>query len=207
MSLSYATHTQGPVPSSVHTYTPPTISSSPLGHPTLLPQTLSAGLTLTLVIIITIALLFLYFLPRTISRAQHAGWKTGWCLSERSITAPSHPKDHPSYCSCLAPRRLPRLPPLLHSANHIPYIGLTIPQTLFLAVCIGIILFASFYQSNVISDANRSGYIALSLVPFAIAFGVKVGGVGTILQVGYASVSLICIHIVYSHSNYVLHKG
>ncbi|KDQ20918.1 hypothetical protein BOTBODRAFT_26929 [Botryobasidium botryosum FD-172 SS1] len=149
----------------------------------------SAGLTLALVFTSVVILCAIYSIPYTYFRAQHGGWKTGWQLSERPISTAPHPKDHAGYCNCLAPRRIPRLPPSIRSTAQVPLIGLTIPQFTFLLACAGLVLFASFYQSNVISDASRSGYVALSLTPFVVGLGSKIGGIGTILQVGYASVN------------------
>ncbi len=134
----------------------------------------------------------LFYLPWTFIRLQHAGWLTGFRLSSKQ-PAPVPTKDRVLPGRPLLdtnvnlPQRIGRLPFALPTYV-IPYMNLSVPQAFLLATTTFVVLLASFVGSNVITDSTRTGYIAITLLPCVIMLGNKVFGLGTILQVGYASV-------------------
>ncbi|KAF8340632.1 uncharacterized protein EI90DRAFT_3117135 [Cantharellus anzutake] len=135
----------------------------------------------------------LFALPWTFSRLQHAGWLVGFRLSSRP-PAPVPTKNrvvpgkpHPETDISL-PRRIGRLP-LALPTYVIPYVKLSVPQAFLLATTTLVVFLASFVGSNVMTDSTRTGYVAITLVPCVIMLGNKVFGLGTILQVGYATIN------------------
>ena len=137
----------------------------------------------------------LFSLPWTFFRLQHAGWLTGFRLSSKQ-PAPM-PTKHRVLPGRLypdtdvdLPRRIGRLP-LALPTYIIPFINLSVPQAFLLVITTLVVLLASFVGSNALTDSTRTGYVAVTIVPCVIMLGNKVFGLGTILQVGYASVSYI----------------
>lgn len=139
-------------------------------------------------------------LPWTYFRIQHNGF-SGWSLSSspapikraRSILGGhKHHEDRDAASIAAAlPKRRGKFPFAVLSTVTIPRIGLSVPQATLLVIAIVIITIACFAGSNYLTDSTRTGYVAITLVPCVILLGNKVFGVGTITQVGYASVSFI----------------
>lgn len=139
-------------------------------------------------------------LPWSYFRIQHHGF-SGWSLSSspapikraRSILGGhKHHEDRDAASIAAAlPKRRGKFPFAVLSTVTIPRIGLSVPQATLLVIAIVIITIACFAGSNYLTDSTRTGYVAITLVPCVILLGNKVFGVGTITQVGYASVSFI----------------
>ncbi|KAF9506872.1 hypothetical protein BS47DRAFT_368451 [Hydnum rufescens UP504] len=149
-------------------------------------DTLSASNALIIAFILVVLAYALINLPWTFFRLQHTGWLTGWSLSSKPIPAPTR-CPHPN-ATDMGPQSIGHLS-LGFPSYMIPRINLTTSQFFVLLATTAIITAACFTNSNVITDSTRTGYIAITLVPCVIALGNKVFGVGSIVQVGYASVN------------------
>ncbi|KAF9506869.1 hypothetical protein BS47DRAFT_1489162 [Hydnum rufescens UP504] len=152
-------------------------------------DTLSASNALIIAFILVVLAYALINLPWTFFRLQHAGWLTGWSLSSKPIPAPTR-CPHPDYpnANMGPPQSIGHLP-LGNPSYMIPRINLTASQFFVLLATTIVITVACFTNSNVITDSTRTGYIAITLLPCVIGLGNKVFGVGSIVQVGYASVN------------------
>lgn len=66
--------------------------------------------------------------------------------------------------------------------------GFSIGQLLVLSVYFAILIYPSFYKSNPFTDPIRTGYVAMSQIPFVFAFAAKNNILGVLMGVGYAKV-------------------
>lgn len=157
-------------------------------------------------LLISFSLVILCFalrhLPWTCFRFQLHGF-TGWSLSSSSAPTKRAARsifgghkhhddrelDVAARITSSLPRRSGHLPFAALSTIVIPRLEISVPQATLLVIAIVFVTIASFSGSNYLTDSTRTGYVAITLVPCVIALGNKVFGVGTILQVGYASVS------------------
>ena len=98
---------------------------------------------------------------------------------------PSYPPHISSYPSFIRP-----LIGLLRS-SFVP--GYSILQLFIMLAYFGVLLFALLYKSNAITDPSRAGWIAVSQLPFLVAFAAKNNILGWLLGVEYQKV---CIHIL-----------
>ena len=93
-------------------------------------------------------------------------------------------ESHPPYR--LRHLRLP-LP-----AIHIPFFDLSLKHFLWvLALWLPGVGIAAWCQANFLRDASRSTLVVLVFITLAAALGVKAGGVGTWMQIGYTAVNFM----------------
>jgi hypothetical protein len=177
---------------------PPTLSATAFDtHITPLSSlTINAGAALLITFTLILLLFAILNLSQTLRSPFHLS--LGWFLSSRTSSQPDESLSFKSYFNekrqthvydsyTFSKPHAPTNPPtLLSRFSTIPY-----PKTpLFTLVFIPPILIATFYKSTPLSDPTRTAYIVLALIPPTIALGAKFGGVGTIIQRGYASVRL-----------------
>ncbi len=90
------------------------------------------------------------------------------------------------------PPHIPSLPkplrPLLKPFRMRISPGFSFGQLLLLAAYLGILLYATIYNSNIFLDQSRTGWIAVSQYPFVYAFAQKNNFIGVFLGVGYEKV-------------------
>jgi ferric-chelate reductase len=66
--------------------------------------------------------------------------------------------------------------------------GFSLGQLLVLMTYLAILLYATFYNSNIFLDQSRTGWIAVSQYPFVYAFAQKNNFIGAFLGFGYEKV-------------------
>lgn len=66
--------------------------------------------------------------------------------------------------------------------------GMDVGKALILVCYFSILLYGTFYRSNVFSNAVRTGYLAVSQIPVVVILGTKNNFVGMILGMGYERV-------------------
>jgi ferric-chelate reductase len=66
--------------------------------------------------------------------------------------------------------------------------GFSIGQASILALYSGILHYLSLYKSNVFTDPERTGFVAMSQIPVVFAFATKNNLLGTLIGLGYEKV-------------------
>lgn len=66
--------------------------------------------------------------------------------------------------------------------------GMDVGKALVLVCYFGILLYGTFYKSNVFSNAVRTGYLAVSQIPVVVVLGTKNNVIGMLLGMGYERV-------------------
>lgn len=118
-------------------------------------NTYSAAAAILVIFSLTVLFYALFALPWTFFRVLHAGWSTGWSLSTKSVVIA--PRVIIEGETDARPRRVGRLP-LFIPRYVIPYLELSITQAFMLVSVAALLIFASFYNSDVIYDSTRTGY-------------------------------------------------
>ncbi|KAF4609979.1 hypothetical protein D9613_010568 [Agrocybe pediades] len=95
-------------------------------------------------------------------------------------------KFPPHIAACAKPLR-PLLTPL--RARIQP--GFTVGQVLILLVYFYALVYAGFYRSNIFTDTARTGWIAISQLPFVFAFAQKNNLLGSLLGYGYEKLNFL----------------
>jgi len=91
----------------------------------------------------------------------------------------------PHISACIKPLR-PLLTPL--RARIQP--GFSVGQVIILLIYFYSLVYAAFYRSNIFTDPARTGWIAISQLPFVFAFAQKNNLLGSLLGYGYEKVCL-----------------
>jgi hypothetical protein len=65
----------------------------------------------------------------------------------------------------------------------------SIGQAIIIAVYSWILIYATFYKSNVFVDYGRAGWISVAQLPFVMAYGAKNNVLGTLFGMGYEKVT------------------
>lgn len=74
--------------------------------------------------------------------------------------------------------------------------GFSFGQALILAIYSAVMLYLTLWKSNIFTDMKRTGFVAVSQIPFVFAFGTKNNIMGGLVGLGYEKVrtrSLICM--------------
>lgn len=66
--------------------------------------------------------------------------------------------------------------------------GFSVAQAFVVVMYFYAMVYAVFFQSNIITDSNRTGWIAVSQLPLVFAFAQKNNVVGGLLGYGYEKV-------------------
>lgn len=66
--------------------------------------------------------------------------------------------------------------------------GMDVGKAMILVSYFGILLYGTFYKSNVFSNAIRTGYLAVSQIPVVVVLGTKNNPIGMLLGMGYERV-------------------
>ncbi|KDQ57126.1 hypothetical protein JAAARDRAFT_35728 [Jaapia argillacea MUCL 33604] len=65
------------------------------------------------------------------------------------------------------------------------YDHLSVGQVILMTAYFGVLVWASLFQSNLLTDPDRSGYIVMSQIPVVYAFATKNNLIGSLVAVGY----------------------
>lgn len=103
-------------------------------------------------------------------------------LNEKGV--PIAMRFPPHMAACMKPLR-PLLTPL--RSRIAP--GFSVAQFMILAVYFYSLVYAGFYRSNIFTSPTRTGWVAISQLPFVFAFAQKNNVLGSVLGYGYEKVS------------------
>ncbi|PPQ77443.1 hypothetical protein CVT25_011026 [Psilocybe cyanescens] len=73
--------------------------------------------------------------------------------------------------------------------------GFSVAQAFVVVMYFYAMVYAVFFQSNIITDSNRTGWIAISQLPVIFAFAQKNSVIGGVLGYGYEKVFLFVIKV------------
>ena len=105
---------------------------------------------------------------------------------EKGRASPAFPHHVPTVSSTLHP-----IAALLRR-RIVP--GFSIGQALILALYSGILHYLSLYNSNIFTDPDRTGFVAMSQIPVVFAFATKNNLLGTLIGFGYEKVRAIFLN-------------
>ncbi|TCD60527.1 hypothetical protein EIP91_009935 [Steccherinum ochraceum] len=114
-----------------------------------------------------------------LSRSASTATTASTRISRRREGLPSH---MPSFAA-----RIPYATPILRYTLR-P--GLDVGKALVLICYFSILLYGTFYKSNVFSNAIRTGYLAVSQIPVVVILGTKNNFIGMLLGKGYERLNL-----------------
>ncbi|KII85327.1 hypothetical protein PLICRDRAFT_56591 [Plicaturopsis crispa FD-325 SS-3] len=83
------------------------------------------------------------------------------------------------------------LHPLAPFFRHRVDLGFSVGQCVILSGYFGILLYASLYKSSLFTDPLRTGFVAMSQIPFVVAFATKNNLIGMLIGAGYERLNYI----------------
>ena len=74
--------------------------------------------------------------------------------------------------------------------------GMDVGKALVLICYFSILLYGTFYRSNVFSNPIRTGYLAVSQIPVVVVLGTKNNFIGMLLGMGYERVRGLNLYVI-----------